>query len=200
MARVNIDKAIKKQKSRLRLIIITMILLSIILPLAVFLSGETKFDYIIILCFIEFLIVITIIAEINRHTLRYTFRNNKLKIVQGLFGDHNVILCNAVKIVHVYDNQGDINIIIITNRKIRNKFMKPVTPKFLNRYNEVYEKYKSIKKFTTDEKYYRTIIKAGGVKKYILLKDIYSVCVKALYTDSAIESIKVARGYKEIDF
>ena len=45
---------------------------------------------------------------------------------------------------------------------------------------------------------YFQVINCGELNKYILLDNIYKNCVNAIYTSSAIESIKIARGQKEI--
>ena len=37
-----------------------------------------------------------------------------------------------------------------------------------------------------------------NLRKYIFLDNIYRNCVKAAYTTSAIENIKIARGQNEI--
>lgn len=200
MRRMSIEKAIKKQKSRNRNIIIVLMLLFLILPVAVLLTGQTKIQFIIGLIVIEMLILLSVFAEINIYALKFTCHNNRLKVQQGIIDDQNLILCDAVRIVHAEERQGEIDIIIITNRKVRNKYMKTVSSKFFDKYKEVYDEYKKLKRFSDDEHYYRTVIKAGGMKKYMLLKEIYSSCVKAVYTESAIESIKIARGYKEIEY
>lgn len=199
MSKMNINKAIKKEKKRKRNFLIVMITLFIILPIVIYATGQTKFQFMIGLIILEFLIILAVIAELNMYSLKFICHNNRLKIQQGLMTDSNLILCDTVRIVHTEKKQGDINIIIITNRKVRNKYMKVVGDKFLKRHEEVYNEYRKMKRINPDTLYYRTIIRAGGVKKYLLLKEIYSNCVKAVYTASAIESIKIARGYKEIE-
>ena len=200
MRRMSIEKAIKKQKNRNRNIIAILMLLFLILPAAVLITGQTKFQFVIVLIVMEMLILLAVFAEINIHTLKFTCHNNRLRIQQGIINDQNLILYDTIKIVHAVERQGEIDIIIITNKKVRNKYMKSVNSKFFDRYSEVYDEYKKLKRLMPDENFYRTIIRAGGMKKYILLKEIYSACVKAVYTESAIESIKIARAYKEIEY
>ena len=55
-----------------------------------------------------------------------------------------------------------------------------------------------IKKIRQDCLYYFQVINCGELNKYVLLDNIYRNCVNAVYTSSAIENIKIARGQKEI--
>ena len=55
-----------------------------------------------------------------------------------------------------------------------------------------------LKRINKNTIYYFQIIKYGELKKYMLLDNIYKSCVNAIYTEAAIENIKIARGQKEI--
>ena len=89
-------------------------------------------------------------------------------------------------------------IIIVTNVKFKNKRLKPITKGFMHRYPEVAKEYEKLHKKNPEIIYYFQIVRKGALKKYLMLDQIYKNCVKAVYTTSAIENIKIARGQNDI--
>lgn len=197
---LNIDKAQKKERKGNNIFYIIMIFIGIILPIAMFATSQTHIYYIFLLIFIEFLISLAILININKYSLKYRLCDKRFKIKQGLFLDPVMILCDSVSLVHTVNKDNEPYIIIVTNKKVRNKYMKVITEKFLKSHNQLNKKYKYLESLNPDIVYYRYIIRFGGTKKYIILNDIYSNCVNSLYTDNAIEDIKIARGNKEIEY
>lgn len=195
---MDVSKAKKKEKSRNKIFYTVMIFIAILLPTIMYITSQTQFYYLIILLVIECLIAIAIIANINNFKITYNISNNKMRIKQGLFNDSSMILCDSVSIVHTYNKAGELHIVIITDKKIRNKYMKIITTKFLKHHPQIEKKYEYLESVNPDSVYYRYIVKSGGINKYLLLNDIYTNCVKSLYTDNAIEDIKIARGQKNI--
>ncbi|WP_300385525.1 hypothetical protein [Clostridium sp.] len=139
-----------------------------------------------------------IIIKINQNKLEFTLNNNKLKFISGLFNKESTILCNKVAVVHTEKSKEDMDIILITINRFRNPYLKPITKGFLKKYSEASEGYLKIKKINPEEIYYFQVIKRGSLKKYILLDEIFKNCVKANYTPSAIENIKIAREQIEL--
>lgn len=195
---MKINKAIKKEKNSNRLFFIIMTIIFTILPLIVYLSQIKQLFLLIYLAFVEILIIFAIITNINQNKLEFTLINNKLKFKSGLFDKESTILCDRVIIVHTDKSKEDMEIILITNNKFRNYYLKPITREFIKKYPEASEVYLKVKKMNPEEVYYFQIIKRGSLKKYILLDEIFKNCVKANYTASAIENIKIAREQVEL--
>ena len=147
---------------------------------------------------IEVLIIIACINKLNYHKLRFSCINNKLKFKSGLFSKESVVLCDKVVIVHTDKCKEEMDIILISTVRFRNKYLKPVSKAFLKKYPEASEEYIKIKKINPEDSYYFQIIRRGALKKYTLLDDIYRNCVRASYTASAIENIKIAREQIEL--
>ncbi|WP_160678359.1 hypothetical protein [Clostridium sp. C8-1-8] len=195
---MHISKAIKKQKKSYRWFLTSMLFLLVTLPIVVFLLGKTTLFYISYLIFLEVFILISIFIVININAIDFQCVNNKLKINTGILKKKNVILCDKVVLVHTEGKNENMEIIIVTTLKVRNKFIRPITKSFFKKYPYAASEYKKIKLIKPEEIYYFTIIKNGGLKKYQLLDLVYKNCVKAVYTDLSIENIKIARGQMEI--
>lgn len=192
-----IDKALKKQSKLKKLFYSTMIFLSIFLPMMVYLSNiRSKFIYIYLLI-LEILIFLSILNKVNFYKLKFSCSNNKLKFKSGLFSKENILICDKIAIVHANNTKEEMEIIIVTTMKFRNKSLKPISKSFLQRYPEANHEYLKLKRLNPEEAYYFQIIKRGALNKYILLETIYKNCVKAVYTTSAIDNIKIARRQNE---
>ena len=111
---------------------------------------------------------------------------------------YSLVQCDKVAIVHTNKSNENLEIIIITSIRYKNKKLKLISKDFINKNKEVADEYIRIKKIRNDAAYYFQVINCGELNKYILLDNIYKNCVNAIYTSSAIESIKIARGQKEI--
>lgn len=195
---MDINKAIKKQKNNYTTFFIVICLIFIILPIAVLLTGSITIFFLSYLAFIETFIIISCILISSNLKMKYSCTNNKLKIKSGWFGQENIILCDKVNLVHTEKHLDDMEIVILTAVKIKNKCFKPITKDFLKKYPLAAVEYKNIKTLHPDIRYYYIVIKKGGIKKYMLLDIIYRNCVKAVYTASSIDNIKIARGQMDI--
>lgn len=188
------DIILKRIKKKEKVYFYIMIMLSILIPSLAFLAdlkGKFILWYIIIF---EILILMAILARINILTLKFKYYNDRLKIRYGLLLKESMILCDNVSLVHTCNQKEDLEIIIISNSKFRNKRFKPVVNGLLKKYPEIKKDYERLKRNNPSQVYYFQIIKNGNLRKYILLEKIYTTCVKAVYTSSAIENIKIARG------
>lgn len=194
---MDINKALKKEKKRKKRLFILMAFLFIILPLTAYLSGIRAIFLWAYLAFIESLIIIVII-KISYHNLKFVCNNNRLRIKSSLFAKESLILCDKVAVVHTNKEREELEIIIITAVNFKNRRLKPITEGFIKKYPEAAEEYLRIKKLTPEHVFYFQVVKKGLLKKYELLDAIYKNCVRATYTSSSIENIKVARGQIEI--
>lgn len=191
---MNIDKAIKLERKHFKMFLIAMFLISIILPMALVLTGLTNIFYLSYLAFIEILIVMAIIIKLNAYRVEYRCLNNRLIFKTGIFSKENLIICDKVVLVHTNKSDYDLEIVLITNVVFRNKSLRPVEKNFLKRYPQVCDEYNSLQQLYPEKTYYFQVIRRGGLKKYLLLDSIYRNCVKAVYTDESIQNIKIARG------
>lgn len=191
---MDIYRAVKREKSHLKIFLVSMIVIAIILPTTLFVTGMTSIFYIGYVSFIEFLIVISIIIKLNGYKVEYKCISNRLMYKTGIFTKENLVICDRVVLVHTNKSDYDLEIVLITNVVFKNKVLRPVDDKFLKRYPQIVKDFDVIKKINHQNKYYFQIIKRGGLKKYLLLDSIYRNCVKAIYTDESIQNIKIARG------
>ena len=191
---MEINRALKRIRKKENIFFIIMGILSVLIPTLAYLANlKNTFIYVYIMI-IEILILIAILSRINTCTLKFKYYNSRFKIRQGLFLRESIILCENVAIVHTSKDREDVEIIIVTSSKFRNKKARPVTKGFLKKYPEVEREYKRLKKINEEQTYYFQIIRNGSLRKYIFLENIYTTCVKSAYTPAAIESIKIARG------
>ena len=195
---MKIEKALKKQKKYNILFIAFMFFLATFLPIITYLSYVNSFIVVVFLILIELLIFIAIIRKMNSCTLKFSCANNKLKFSSGLFSNYAYIQCDRVAIVHTNKSNEDMEIIIITPVRYKNKKLHPISKDFMRKNKEAADEYLRIKKIRQDCLYYFQVINCGELNKYVLLDNIYRNCVNAVYTSSAIENIKIARGQKEI--
>ncbi|WP_302633510.1 hypothetical protein [uncultured Clostridium sp.] len=191
---MEINRALKRIRKKENIFFIIMGILSVLIPTLAYLANlKNTFVYVYI-AIIEFLILIAMLARINICTLKFKYYNSRFKIRQGLFLRESIILCDNVAIVHTNKDREELEIIIVTSSKFRNKKSRPIVKGFLKRYPEVEREYNRLKKINEEQTYYFQIIRNGSLRKYIFLENIYTTCVKSAYTPAAIESIKIARG------
>ena len=192
---MDIYKAIKLEKKRLKIFLILMFMIALILPIILIFTNLFTLFYISYLIIIEILICMSIIIKYNYYKVEYRCVNNRLMFKTGILTKENLLMCDKVWLVHTNNCDYDLEIIIITNVVFKNKYLRPVEENFLRRYPQIKPYYKKIKEKNPDKKYYFQVIKRGGLKKYLLLDSIYRNCVKAVYTDESIQNIKIARGH-----
>ncbi len=194
---MDINKAIRKQKKSYKIFMLSMCFIFLILPLVLFIYGNITFFLLSYLIFIEIMIILAMVGRKNWERLEFQCQNNRLKIKLGVFGKKYIVLCDKVVLVHTEKSREDIELILISSMKFRNKKFKPVSLDLFKKYPYAASQYEKIKKMHPEHSYYYMTIKNGGFYKYMLLDIIYKNCVKAVYTEEAIDSIKLARGQKE---
>lgn len=193
---MDIYTAVKKEKKDLKRFFIYMMIIALILPTAVIITNLTTFFYLTYLGVIEFLIVMAIIIKLNYYKVDFKCLNNKLIFKTGILTKRSLIICDKVVLVHTNKSDYDLEIIMITTVKFRNKSLRKIDDNFLRRCPSIKKNLDYIKRISNDDKreYYVQVIKRGGLRKYLLLDCIYKNCVKAIYTEDSIQNIKIARG------
>lgn len=191
---MDIYTAVKKEKLHLKVFLIAMVIISIILPITLTITGLTTIFYISYVVFIEFLIVIAIIMKMNAYKVEYRCLNNRLMFKTGIFAKEHLIICDKVVLVHTNKSDYDLEIVLITSIVFKNRGLRPIDQNFFKRYPQIVEEYDAIKQLNPKKDYYFQVVKRGGLKKYLLLDSVYKNCVKAIYTDESIQNIKIARG------
>lgn len=193
---MDIYTAVKKERKNLKFFFISMMIISLILPMAVIITNMTTFFYLTYLGVIEFLIVISIIIKLNYYKVEFRCLNNKLTFKTGILTKQYLIICDKVVLVHTNKSDYDLEIIIVTTVNFKNKSLRKVDDNFLKRYSAIKGNLEYIKKINGEEnkEYYFQVVRRGGLKKYLLLDCIYKNCVKAIYTEESIQNIKIARG------
>ena len=193
---MDIYTAVKKERKHLKYFFISMIIISLILPIAVIITNLTTFFYLTYLGVIEALIVISMIIKLNCYKVEFKCINNKLIFKTGILTKQYLIICDKVVLVHTNKSDYDLEIIIVTTVNFKNKSLRKVDDNFLRRYPEVKSnlEYKRKVNGEEDKQYYFQVVRRGGLKKYLLLDCIYKNCVKAIYTEESIQNIKIARG------
>lgn len=191
---MDIYRAIKRERSHLKIFLVTMVVIAIVLPMTLLITGLTTIFYVSYVFFIEFLIVISIIIKLNGYKVEYRYLNNRLVFKTGIFTKENLIICDKIALVHTNKSDYDLEIVLITNVVFKNSALRPVDKNFLKRYPQIAKEYDIIKQINPQNEYCFQVIRRGGLKKYLLLDSIYRHCVKAIYTDESIQNIKIARG------
>lgn len=191
---MNINKAVKVEKKHFRLFLCFMLFLAVMLPLALAVTNMFNIFYIIFLLLIEVLICSSIIIKLNGYKIEFRCINNRLIFRTGILSKDSLIICDKVELVHTNNCDYDLEIVIITNVKFRNKLLREVDNSLFKKYPEIKKYYTKLQDKNPDKKYFFQIVKRGGLKKYLLLDVIYRNCVKAIYTDESIQNIKIARG------
>ena len=141
---MDIHKAIKLEKKRLKLFIIFMIMIALLLPLVLILTNLFTLFYISYLIVIEILICMALIIKFNSYKVEYRCVNNRLMFRTGIFTKENLLICDKVVLVHTNNCDYDLEIVIITSVVFKNKSLRPVEDNFLRRYPQIGKYYNKI--------------------------------------------------------
>ncbi len=190
---MNINKAIRKQKKTYKRFMLSMCFIFVLLPSILIVSKIINVFFIVYLVYIELMIIFVVLLGCNEEYIDFKVDGYKISIWCGIAKVKFIIICKKVALVHADGNGKNLEIIIITKSRFRNKKINPVDINFLKRYPYVAQMYNKIKIQNLEETYFYFIINQGGFKKYILLDDLYRSCVQAVFSDDAIEKIKEYR-------
>ena len=139
------------------------------------------------------MITFVVLLRFNEEYIDFYWDRYKISIWCGITRVKFIITCEKVALIHSRDQGRNLEIIIITKSRFRNKRISPIDISFLKRNPYIAEMYNKIKIQNPEESYFYLIIKHGGFRKYILLDDLYKSCVQATFSDDAIEKIKEYR-------
>ena len=194
---MDIDKVLKKQRKSYKRFMLTMGFIFIILPIVLLITKQINIFFIIYLCVIEGLILFSVLMRYNEEYLKFEVYEDK--IVIAILGGRikYKIHYNKVAIIHTIPQEKYFDILIITKSKFRNKRLRIVTNKVLDRFPDIGKHYTKVK-MPNDGDYYYFVVKRGGIKKYMLLDLIFKYCVSAVFTENAIMHIKEYRKQNKI--
>jgi len=190
---MNINKAIRKQRKTYKRFMLSMCFIFVLLPIMLMVSKIISMFLIAYLVCIEGMITLVILLRVNEEYIDFKSEGYKIKIWCGITKFKFVIFCKKVDLVHAQGSGRNLEIIILTKSKFRNKRIRPVDINFFMKYPYVAQMYIKIKIQNPEKVYFYFIINSGGFRKYILLNDLYKACDRAVFSDDAIERIKEYR-------
>jgi hypothetical protein len=186
---MNINKAIRKQRKSYKRFLLSMCFVFFALPAAMLLYGRTETFYIAFLAGIELLVAGAVYARASRENLEFEYNMGWIRIRRGILGMTESVNCDRIIFVDAEPavEKGevlqDFSIILVSDSKYRNKKLKAVDPAFREKYALA---------DNGSEQFYLAI-DSGGLLKYRLLDAVFKSCVKAAYSENAIERIKFYR-------
>ncbi len=194
---MDIDKVLKKQRKSYKRFMLSMGFIFIILPVVLLITKQINIFFISYLCVIESLILISVLARYNEEYLKFEVYEDKILI--AILGGRikYKIHYSKVAIIHTIPQERYFDILIITKSKFRNKRMRIVTNKVLEKFPGIGKHYVKVK-MPNDGDYYYFILKRGGIKKYMLLDLLFKYCVSAIFTENAIKHIKEYRKQNKV--
>jgi len=192
---MNRNKAIRKQKKTYKRFMLSMCFIFVLLPIILIVSKVINLFFILYLFCIEFMILFVVILRLDEEYINFKLDGYKISIWCGILRAKYIIICKKVDLVHTQGYDRNLEIIILTRSKFRNKKIYPVEINFFKKYPYVANTYSKIKIQNPEENYFYFIINHGGFKKYILLDDLYKYCERATFSDEAIDKIKEYRDF-----
>ncbi|GAA0125895.1 hypothetical protein UT300019_17970 [Clostridium sp. CTA-19] len=190
---MDIYKVLKKQKKSYKRFVLFMGFIFILLPAVLIYSKMLSAFFIGYLIILEILIFQLILIRYNEEHLHFKQVNKKIVIEVGVLRRKYTISTDKVAIIHTVKSVKSFEILIITKSRFRNKRLKHVDFRFLDKQKTISKYYNRVK-LESDDPYFYFVIRKGGVKKYLLLDFLYRTCVGAAFTDEAIEKIKEYRS------
>jgi hypothetical protein len=192
---MNINKAIRKQKKTYKGFMLSMCFIFVLLPIILIISKSINIFLILYLIFNEILIVIVMLLRFNEEYIDFRLEGYKITIWCGIAKAKYIIICKKIAFIHTLHYGKNLEIIIMSKSKFRNKKIYPIDIEFLKKYPYVAHIYNKVKVEDPEQAYFYFIIRHGGYKKNILLDDLYRSCVDAIFSGDAIEKIKEYRDY-----
>lgn len=188
---MNINKAIRKQRKSYIRFLLSMCFVFFALPAAFAFYGRGRVFYIGYLAAVEALVAVAVYIRAGQEKLEFEYIMGRLRLRRGVLGKTEGIECDKIMYVDVepaaerVKGFQEFGIILFSKSRFRNKKLKAADPEILSRY-------KGITDGPGQELYYLTI-GSGGLRKYKLLDTLFKSCVKAAFSENAIEKIKFYR-------
>lgn len=187
---MNLNKVIRKQNASINRFMFSMCLIFFSLPVALIFTHEYNIFLILYLIIIEMLVILAVLARLNKDSLNFKYDGYRLKVKDGIFKSECNIMCDKISIVHAQNKDKEMKLIIISKAKFRNKYLRKINDNFLKRYPYLGYQYARLKKLYPENQYYYIVFRNGGYRKYLLLEELFKKCVHANFTDKAMEQLK----------
>lgn len=200
---MNIDKAIRKQQKSYRRFLLSMCFVFFALPLTLIYYGKNEAFYLAYLAAIEMLVAVAVYLRARQERLDYSYAMGRIRLKRGIPGKAESINCEKILYVDVEPAPGKVKdfqefgIILFSKAKFRNKRLKAVDQKVLGRYKAAAALIEKNSAGSPDCELHYLAIDSGGLRKYQLLDIVFRSCVKASFSEDAIEKIKVYRNSLE---
>ncbi|MBP1743465.1 MAG: rane protein [Firmicutes bacterium] len=196
---MNINKAIRKQRKSYIRFLLSMCFVFFALPLAIIFYGKTDAFYLGYLAAIEALVAAAVYLRAGQERLEFNYNMGHIRVKRGIPGRTESINCNKIMYVDVEPASEKVKgfqefgMILVSKTKFRNKKLKAVDKEILDRYKAVSGLIGKHAEDSPGEELYYLVINSGGLRKYQLLDTVFKSCVKAEYSENAIEKIKFYR-------
>lgn len=190
---MDINKVLKKQRKSYIRFMLSMGFIFLLLPMVLWLTKQINTFFLGYLAVNEVLILSLMIMRYNEEYLKSEIISDKIAI--SILGGRvkYKIAYSKVALVHTIPHDKNFDILIITKSNFRNKRMRVVTKKTLEKYPDIDKHYRKIK-MPESGSYYYFIVRRGGAKKYLLLDLLYKYSVSAIFTENAVNNIKEYRN------
>ena len=189
---MDIYKVLKKQRKSYKRFMLFMGFIFLLLPVVLWISKRFDLFFIIYICIIEIFIFMAVLIIYNEEYLKFHVNEDKLTVAIAGGRIKYRILCSKVAIIHTIPEEKNFDILIITKSKFRNKRLRIVTKKVLDKFKDVEHYYNKVK-MPNEGEYYYFLVRRGGAKKYLLLDTLFKYCMNAVYTENSIQHIKEYR-------
>lgn len=194
---MDINKVLKKQRKSYLRFMLSMGFIFLLLPMVLWLTKQITTFFLGYLVVIELMILALMIMRYNEEYLKSAVIDDKISIAMLGGRVKYKISYSKVALVHTIPHDKNFDILIITKSNFRNKRMRVVTKKALEKYSAIEKDYRKIK-MPESGSYYYFIVRRGGAKKYLLLDLLYKYSVSAIFTENAVKNIKEYRNVNSI--
>lgn len=194
---MDINKVLKKQRKSYIRFMLSMGFIFLLMPMVLWITEQINTFFLGYLIVIEVLILALMIIRYNEEYLKSEIISDKI-VIRMIGGRVKYkISYSKVAIVHTIPQDKYFDILIMTKSNFRNKRMRVVTNKALERFSDIEKHYRKIK-MPDCGSYYYFVVRRGGAKKYIVLDLLYKYSVSAIFTESAVNNIKEYRKLNKL--
>jgi len=196
---MNINKAIRKQRKSYKRFLLSMCFVFFALPLALIFYSRLEAFYLGYLAAVEILVAVSVYLRSRQERLEFDYNMGRLRVKRGLIAKTESINCDKIMYVDVelatekVKGFQEFSVILISKSKFRNKKLKAVDNEFWDRYKSIWSVSEKLAQENPGKELYYLMIDSGGLRKYGLLDAVFTSCVKAAFSENAIEKIKFYR-------
>jgi hypothetical protein len=148
---------------------------------------------------VEILVAVSVYMRARQERLEFDYNMGRIRVKRGLFAKTESVNCDKIMYVDVelaaekVKGFQEFSIILISESKFRNKKLKSVDREFWDRYKSIRSVSEKLAQENPGKELYYLVIDSGGLRKYRLLDAVFTSCVKAAFSENAIEKIKFYR-------